>query len=201
VAEHATALTTPRGRPRSRQADHAIHDAVLALLEEQGYAELSIEGVAERAGVAKTTIYRRYSSKPTLVAHALLDESAATLAVPDTGSLRRDLVLLLRGMAELLSRPYWARTVPAIAAAAVDDPELDELLHRDNIERFRAADAVYVRARARGELPPGIAHRDIEELLSGALNMRALLLREPVDDTFIERIVDLVLRGAGARTA
>lgn len=190
-----------RGRPRSREADHAIQDAVRALLEEQGYAELSIEGVAERAGVAKTTIYRRYTSKPTLVAHALLDESPAAPDVPDTGSLRRDLVLLLRGTAELLSRRQWARTVPAIAAAAVDDAEVGALLHRDNIDRFHAADAVYERARARGELPPDLVHRDLEELLAGALHMRAMLLREPVDEQFIERIVDLVLRGAGVQTA
>jgi AcrR family transcriptional regulator len=190
-----------RGRPRSREADHAIQDAVRELLEEQGYAELSIEGVAERAGVAKTTIYRRYTSKPALVAHALLDESPAAPPVPDTGSLRRDLVLLLRDTAELLSRRHWARTVPAIAAAAVDDPEVGALLHRDNVDRFHAADAVYERARARGELPPDLVQRDLEELLDGALHMRAMLLREPVDEQFIERIVDLVLRGAGARAS
>lgn len=197
MADHAAASN--RGRPRSREADRAIHDAVLALLEEQGYEQLSIEGVAERAGVAKTTIYRRYASKPALVAHALLDESAAAMAVPDTGTLRGDLVTLMRGLAELLSRPYWARTVPAIAAAAVDDPELDELLHRDNLDRFAAADVLYERARGRGELPAEVVHRDLEELLSGALYMRALLLREPIDPQFIERIVDLVLRGSRAQ--
>src|SRR5450432_744304 len=87
----------PRGRPRSAEADRAILAATLELLAERGLDAMSIEEVAARAGVGKTTIYRRWPSKGLLALDAFVISFRAEQPLPDTGTLRGDLVAALRG--------------------------------------------------------------------------------------------------------
>lgn len=115
----------PRGRPRSAEAHRAILEATLDLLAEVGYGRLTIEGVAARAGVGKTTIYRRWPSKPALVV-AVAERLAEKVRRPDTGSTRRDLVLLLRDIIDVFTTTMAGRIVPGMIAEMAERPDLAE---------------------------------------------------------------------------
>src|SRR4051794_23872567 len=92
------------GRPRDARHDEAILEATMALLSEAGYARLTIDGVAARAGVGRPTIYRRWPSKPALVVAALLHAPQIQVPHADTGSLRADLIKVLRHQITLMNR-------------------------------------------------------------------------------------------------
>ncbi|HET7638015.1 MAG TPA: helix-turn-helix domain-containing protein, partial [Ktedonobacteraceae bacterium] len=91
------------GRPRSAQSHRAILEATLALFAEVGLQGLSIEAIAERAGVGKTTIYRRWSSKEDMIKDAL-DLFRSGNPIPDTGNIRNDLLYIAKEARELFNR-------------------------------------------------------------------------------------------------
>src|SRR5437764_7831052 len=93
------------GRPRSEEADRAIVQATVDALVTEGYAGLSIEGVAARAGVGKATIYRRYASKAELLVEAVSERACIDDVLPDTGDLRADLTSIMRGLIDRLRGP------------------------------------------------------------------------------------------------
>lgn len=151
--------TTHRGRPRSTEVHHAILEATRDLVIESGYASLSMDRVAERAGVGKQTVYRRWPSKGPLVADAILDRANPTGATlpPDTGDIHEDLRLWLHKQVTFVATPRNAALVRALAAAAADDPHDADTLYRQLtgpsrdglLTRLRAgADAGQVRAEA-----------------------------------------------------
>src|SRR5438477_17812 len=118
-----TGQTTPRGRPRSQKAHKAVLDAAAELLLDQGLTAVSMDAVAKRAGVSKATIYRWWPTKETLALDALYTEWDTTPTHPrDTGSLRGDLLALLRPWARRAgTRPY-ARVIAALLTEVHTDP-------------------------------------------------------------------------------
>ncbi|MET7461113.1 TetR/AcrR family transcriptional regulator [Nonomuraea sp. NPDC005501] len=180
--------------PRKQQE---IFDATLRLVAERGYDGLTVEGVAERSGVNKTTIYRWWPSKAALLGAALVEADVLAFEPPDTGSLRGDLVALAEGVVRLLTRPP-ARDVAVTAlGAAVRHPELDA--HRFFADRFARERAVFERAVRRGELKETADPMLIVDLLAGAVWMRAVFRGLPVDDGFAEEAVSAVLDGLASR--
>ncbi|MBC6461007.1 TetR/AcrR family transcriptional regulator [Actinomadura sp. HBU206391] len=140
----------PRGRPPSAAVDHAVRKAVLELLGEVGYRDVSVERVARRAGVGKAAIYRRWRSKADLVCAFVFDDLQPP---PDQGSLRADLTVLAGDLVGFLTGPAVSRALLGLTADLRGDPALAERLiarHR------RCLAAVLDRAVARGELaaPP-----------------------------------------------
>ena len=121
------ASTRGPGRPRSPEADRAILEATVALLSEMGYQRLTIEEVAVRAGVSKTTIYRRHPSKISLVAAAATDFQDASVPELDTGSFRGDL-LAIAGQAAGMLGSLWGRVLAGIVSEAANDPEVGRVL-------------------------------------------------------------------------
>src|ERR1700730_9816964 len=122
------------GRPRSTESHQAILEATLALFAEEGLQGLSIEGVAERAGVGKTTIYRRWSSKEDLIKDAL-DLFRADYPVPDTGNIRNDLLSIAREAQALFSRnPLVGKLITKLIAEIKTTPEI----HRSFYEKVAA---------------------------------------------------------------
>ncbi|WP_068271058.1 TetR/AcrR family transcriptional regulator [Aldersonia kunmingensis] len=122
-----------RGRPRSREAHNAILAATRALLVECGYADVSMDRVAEQAGVGKQTVYRRWPSKAPLVAEAIMDAYGApdaVVSIPDTGDIAEDLRTLMRQAAAFAASPDNAILLRALAAAAADDPHDGDSLYR-----------------------------------------------------------------------
>jgi AcrR family transcriptional regulator len=187
--------TPRRGRPRSAAADAAILDATAQLLAEAGYQHLTMEAVAVRAGVAKTTVYRRWAAKPDLVL-ATMAHLTTDLVQADTGSLRSDLLGLLRGqLVRLTSEPY-AATVRALQLAVAEKPELAQRAADGFLaDRRREVDVIVDRALARGELQPGVDRELVFDLCVGALFMRVLIMRLPVTADLPEKLVDAVLLG------
>ncbi|QFU87674.1 TetR/AcrR family transcriptional regulator [Amycolatopsis sp. YIM 10] len=184
----------PEGRgPRRAQE---IFAATLELLTELGYDGLTVEGVAARSGVNKTTLYRWWPSKDALLGAALLDARVFELSIPDTGSLRGDLESLLRQVNRLLTGAKTGAIAAAALSAALHRPELADVLGAFFGDRLSQELPIFDRARERGELGEDTDPALLMDLLGGALWMRALIRQEAPRPGFVREIVDVVLRGA-----
>lgn len=187
----------PRGRPRSERARQAILAAAAELLLARGLSAVSMDAVAERAGVSKATIYRWWPTKETLALDALYTEWAAVRPQPrDTGSLRGDLLSLLRPWARLAgSRPY-GRVIAALLAEAQTDPAFAAEYRQRFVEpRREQGRAILRRAIERGEIRPGTKVEVVLDLLYGSLYHRLLHGHAPLTDRFVGETVDTVLDG------
>jgi AcrR family transcriptional regulator len=192
-----TAEPPRRGRPRSEKARVAILEAAAELLLAQGLSAVSMDAVAERAGVSKATIYRWWPTKETLALDALYNEWAAVQpAARDTGSLRGDLLSLLRPWVRLAaSRPY-GRVIAALVTEAQTDPAFAAEYRARFVEPRRdQARAVFRRAIERGEIPADIKIEVALDLLYGPIYHRLLHGHAPLNDRFVRDIVDAALGG------
>lgn len=192
VTETESVLTTRPGRPRDPSRDEAIFAATLALFAEHGYAGVSIEGVAARAGVGKATIYRRYASKAQLVVDAVHVCAGITDQLPDTGDVRADLTTMLTSLMDLL-RSEMGPVLVAFAAERARYPALDEEFKRTVIGAKRAhIRQLLTAAVERGEVP---ADSDVEIMAEAgpALLWHHALNGLPLTDDLPARIVETVL--------
>ncbi|MEW9527280.1 TetR/AcrR family transcriptional regulator [Microbispora sp. NPDC049125] len=179
-----------------RKKDHIL-TATLELLAEKGYEGLTIEGVAGRSGVNKTTIYRWWPSKAALLGSALIDARVLDFEVPDTGSLRGDLQALLRGTARLLTTPPASDVAVAALGAAVNSPDLAMAAKAFFADRFAREMPVFERARERGEIDESTDPMMIMDLLAGAVWLRVVFRQLPLDEDFTDRSVNALLDGVG----
>jgi AcrR family transcriptional regulator len=178
------------GRPRDPEADRAIIAATLEILSEQGYEGIRVADVAERAGVAKATMYRRWASKTDLVVAAL--QASPPLRPVDTGSLRSDLVQLLsQFLAGTESAPVTG-LLAALAAERQRDPRLAHVLDPFVAERVRPLTQAFQRAMARGEVAPDADLGMATAMLGGTLVIR-LFFGGATDPAAVERLVGMVL--------
>ena len=191
------APAAPKRRPggRSRRVRAAAIAATLAELAERGYAALSLERIARRAGVNPTSLYRRWGSRERLVLEAMLEQAAQHVSVPDTGSLREDLLGLARTAAANSARPAVAAMTRAVAAQAPHDAELAAANEAFWAERLALDGAIVERAIARGEVKPATDPTQVIEAVIGPIHLRLLLTGRPIDDTFLEQTVDTVAMG------
>jgi AcrR family transcriptional regulator len=190
-------VTAPRGRPRSETAHKAVLAAAADLLLDRGLPGVSMDAVADRAGVSKATIYRWWPTKETLALDMLYNEWAkVTPQVYESGSLRVDLLSLLRAWSRLASgRPY-GRVVAALLMEGQTDPAFSAEYQRRMVEpRREQARAIYRAAIARGEIPADTKVEVAIDLIYGPLYHRLLHGHAPLDDQFVDDIVDLALRG------
>ena len=187
---------TPRrpGRPRDATRDEAILTAALDLMQQRGYRDLTIESVAEQAGVGRPTIYRRWPSKPALVVAALARSTRLAVPPVDTGSLRRDLIALQRHRLELMSPPTSRRVTAGLIGDLAADPELAESYVREYLAPRRAVVwEVLKRGVDRGELDPDIDLAFAYDLLAGPLFMRAIVWGQPLPKDIAEKTADVIL--------
>ena len=196
-ASPGPAAPAPRGRPRSEKARKAVLDAAAELLLARGPAAVSMDAVAERAGVSKATIYRWWPTKETLVLDALFTEwAAATPYARDTGSLRGDLLALLRPWARLAtSRPYGAVIAALLIQVQADPVFAAEYRHRVVEPRRDQARAIFRRAIERGEIPADTKVDVALDLLYGPLYHRLLHGHAPLTDRFTQDVIDMALSG------
>lgn len=186
------------GRPRSAQADAAILDATLDLLAEGGYAALTMEGVADRAGVGKATLYRRWKSPEEAVV-AAVSSFVEEIRIPDSGSVDEDLRLLM-GQAVEVYRGRPGRVLPGLLAAMAASEEVGRSVRTHLLEGRRAALATVLRrGMERGELHPDADIELMLDFLGGPLFYRILVTGGPLDADLVDGVVDVVLHGA-ART-
>jgi AcrR family transcriptional regulator len=193
----AKTTTTPRplGRPREERADRAILAAALELIAEQGVRDLRMDDVADRAGVGKATIYRRYRSKDELVTAAVA-ALVSEIAIPDTGSTRTDLVTLMHSAVEVYSGSVEAGAMPSLVDAMSRNAELARSVREGFLAQRRAAlGAVLERGVERGELRSDLDLELALDVLGGPLFYRLLITGGPIDRDLADGVVELILRG------
>ena len=196
AAGAATGGAAPRGRPRSQEADRAILTAAAELLAERGLAAMSIEEVAARAGVGKTTIYRRWPSKGLLALDAFVAAFREQQVLPDTGTLRGDLVAALRTWVRAVTTTSMGPMLTGLIAEAQHDRELREAWRDRVLEPLRSQHRIMLdRAIARGEIPASVDREVVLDLFFGAAQHRLLLGHLPLTDDFIREVVDVILDG------
>jgi AcrR family transcriptional regulator len=169
--------------------------ATIEELAESGYPSLTLDAVARRAGVHKTTLYRRWGTREALVLEAMLDLVRVRVPVPDTGSLRDDLLALATAAAATASAPAGEAVVRAVAAAGRHDPALAAASAEFWSERLEMDAEIVRRAVARSEAPEGVDAKAVIEAVLGPIYFRLIVTGEPPDREFIERVVDVVAAG------
>jgi AcrR family transcriptional regulator len=183
------------GRPRSVESHQAILQATLDLLGEVGFDCMSIDAIAARAGVGKTTIYRRYSSKEELVASAI-ESLREEIVIPDTDSLWGDLDTLLNNAAQMTLSPLGRQTVAMIISTASSNPQFAQIYWKKYLQPRRKAFAVVLkRAKIRGEIQGDIDPDLVFDTMS-AIMLYALIFPSAAEswESYIRRVLTLVLR-------
>ena len=171
---------------RGPAVDAAILASALAEIEATGTMSISIESVARRTGVNKTTVYRRWPTSDALVVAAIGQLALDSVPIPDTGDLESDLRTLCRAVREIVDSPT-GRAL--IGAGRSPSPELESIRTQFWHERFRLAAAIIDRARERGdEVPDGDAVEQLERLMA-PIHFRLIELNKPVTDSYIDRLV------------
>ena len=179
---------------RSARVREAVLKATLRAMAEHGADAVSISEIARRARVHETSIYRRWPTKEHLVLDALLDYSEAKLPIPNTGTLRDDLVAFATAVTAYLESPL-GRTLARSMAVAGDDDTLAAGRAQFWKSRLDLASAMIARAKDRGEVPADLDPARALELVIAPLHFRALLTRQPIDEHDIAQLVDALLTG------
>ena len=187
--------------PRIERSRSNVLTATAELLREVGYGALTIEAVAARSGVAKSTIYRHWSGKPQLVADAFSHvHTRDDIEAPPPGPLRDRVVAVLTGLAvDMGTDNRLACMMPALIDAAERSDEIAELTHGIVDERSQPMVDVLDEGVAAGELPPGTDTRVLGDALVGPLMIARLFHRPPVDPDAIPALVDQILPAAASR--
>jgi AcrR family transcriptional regulator len=179
---------------RSEQARRAVLQAADGLLVESGFAGVTVEGIAARAGVAKQTVYRWWSSKVDILMDAFIEDMEQHLTPPDHGDLDQDLRTHLAQIADFLTEEDSGAVFRALAGQAQHDPALATRLRTDYLVQQRTRDRLPLqRAIERGELP---ADTDVDvavDLLVGPVYYRVLITGAPVSRAFTDELVDRFL--------
>ncbi|WP_446214520.1 TetR/AcrR family transcriptional regulator [Micromonospora sp. IBSANI012] len=180
----------------------AIRRALMQELAAVGYGRLSIEAVARRAGVSKTAIYRRWSSKLELVLETVVAAAGNKLPALDTGTLRGDLALLFQVVAHALSHPLASQIIPDLLAEAARNPTIDQTLQQVLRGKQQEIGGQLIgRAIERGELPAGTDPDAAVDLIVGPLYWRLAIARTPLTDTYLDTLAEAVAAGLGAEPA
>jgi AcrR family transcriptional regulator len=189
-------ISRPGGRTARTRA--AVCDATLAELAAHGYAGLTVEGVAARSGVHKTTVYRRWGGVDGLVVDVLALADEDDWRPPDTGTLEGDLVGLVRAVAATFGDPAEAAAPTAFVAAAFQSARAAAALHAFFAERHRRSAAVVTRAIARGEVPAGTDADAVVTAAVAPFYYRVLLAGESPTAVPVEQSAAAVAHAARA---
>lgn len=193
AAQGATKGRAPHRR--NEQARVAVLHAADDLLVERGFAGVTIEGIAARAGVAKQTIYRWWPSKVEVLLDTLIDDSQDRLAVPDTGSAIEDARRYLRNLARFITKDPAGKVLLALIGEAQHDEAMARDFHARYLDPQRREErAMLARGVASGELPPGLDVDRALDALCGPVFYRALVSGGTIPRTFTDKLVDDVLR-------
>jgi AcrR family transcriptional regulator len=191
-----------RGRPRKKGADRVILVAAAEIMAEKGIAGLSIEEVAIRARVGKTTIYRRWPSRGTLALDAFLAEFPGPPPLPDTGTFAGDLRQALGGWVRAITGSSAASMLVGIIAEIQQDRALAIAWQDQIASPLRAQYSILLdRAVSRGEIPAETDAGIVLDLVFGACYYRLLQgqhSQRPLNEQFVNQIVDVIAAGVGA---
>lgn len=185
--------------PRVARTREVVLAATIEELAEVGFERISIDAVAERSGVARSTIYRNWPDRTTLLAEAFQQLCAAGPAdLLPTDDLRGDLEALARLLVEQLQSGLWISAVPSLIGAASHDPPMRELMAAFSSERRAEAGEIVARAVARGEMVATDDHDATLERFVAPFFFRRLMSHQPLDDAFVAGQVKAALRELSA---
>ncbi len=180
--------------PRVARTRAVVLDAAIDLLAERGYSGFSVEGVVDRTGVAKTTLYRHWPTRDHLLA-AAIGQLAGAGQLPDTGSVRQDLLDFFARRVQAAHTRQWERCMPALVEAAARHPELAAMIARLTAQALSQVETLIRRGIERGEIRPGINPQLAASALMGPLVFRRLLLQEAPTSERVSTVIDLVMQG------
>lgn len=183
------------GRPRSEKTKQAILSAAYDLLLESGFGSVTIEKIAERAGVSKATIYKWWTNKAAVVMDAFFDAAVVRLSIPDTGSTINDMVIQLNNLAKFLMSKE-GKVINGIIAEGQYDQKLAEA-YRIIYFKPRRLDSRYILERgiSRGELKDDLDIELVMDLIFGPLFYRLLITGDIVDEAFIKNLINYAFEG------
>jgi AcrR family transcriptional regulator len=181
------------GRPRSEEAHQAILNATLELLVEVGFSALTVEGVANRAGVGKATIYRRWPSKLPLVVEAF--GQLPGFEDVDTGDLAEDLKKMLRSYLKVFNSTPLSAVLPSLAGERTHNPELSQLFEPVSKGRRQPLVQAFERAVARAEISPDLDLELAADLVVGPIAVALFFKGGRVNPKMVGPMVDLALAG------
>ncbi len=190
-------------RRRSPGRGPKLRAAVLAATLEEltavGFAALTMDNVARRSGVHKTSLYRHWKDRTSLVADALAEKVAGGVPIPDTGCFEKDLRDYARSLIGWLTSPLGRAVLAAtISDAARAQPELAEIEQRFYVDRLRRAEPMIARAVARGELQANTDANAVIKTVLAPIYLRLLITAEPVDDATADQAARVALAAARA---
>jgi AcrR family transcriptional regulator len=202
MKSHTASAPKPRLGGRSTRVREAVLNAAFAELGEKGYGGFSMEAVAQRSGVHKTTVYRRWPTRDALVIDALDSRSDRNAAsIPDTGALRGDLRAFGEDVFAKLTAPHGKAMLKSLVAAVDESSEVREQARNFWRERLDVGAAVLARGMSRGEVPPDTDADLVTECFLAPIYFRVLLSGEPVSGDVLEQVIELLLDGVLHRTA
>jgi AcrR family transcriptional regulator len=172
--------------------------AALEELAAVGYGSFSVEGVAERAGVHKTTVYRRWHNRENLLHEALLERWREQVPIPDTGSLGSDLLAYGKAIVAGLQAPEIEAVARAVASIGDPDSPIAKASRSFWAARIDLAGQIVDRAIARKEIPPGVDRRVVVEAIIAPIYFRLLLSRDKPDRRSLERLAEFATAAASA---
>jgi len=182
------------GRPRSAASHQAILKAALELLSKVGFEAMSIEAIATRAGVGKTTIYRRYSSKDELVADAI-ESIREEVLIPDTGNLWGDIDALIENAAQITLTPLGRRAVAMIISSASSNPGFAQIYWEKYLQPRRQSFAIVIeRAKGRNEIPTDLDSGLVFDAMSGIMLYASIFPSTESWTTYVRRALSLLLK-------
>ena len=183
------------GRPIEERPRQAAIEATLELMAEHGAGGVTTGAVAQRAGISKATMYRRWDSKDALIADAIGTLVDREIVIPDSGTLEGDVRILLAEAVELYSEPRAAALMPELVAAIARTPALAAILRDGFLVRRRAAlGEVLERAAARGELRDDVDRDVCIDLFGGVIFYRLLVTGGPLDARLVDDLTAVVVR-------
>jgi AcrR family transcriptional regulator len=197
MAFMSNANKQPPGRPRSIRSHQAMLQATLELLAEVGFDAMSIDGISARAGIGKTTIYRRYATKAELVADAI-ESIRAEVVIPDTGNLQGDIDALIQNAAQITLNPLGRQTVATIVSSAASNAQFAQIYWTKYLQPRRKTFAIVVeRAKGRNEISTDLDADLVFDTMS-AIMLYALIF-QPTSESwtaYVRRSLNLLLNNA-----
>ncbi len=189
-----------RGRQRSSESEEAILTATLHLLKEKPLRDITIEAIAQKAGVGKMTIYKWWPSKAYVALDAFRKTTNKIVPIPDTGDVERDLAELLR-----LNMSFYSSSTGRIfgqfLAESQSDPEFAALFRERFLKPRREAVGEFLdRAMKRGEIDHRLDREVLLDLIFGPMVFRLMAGHGPLNKTAADAMISTLLRGIGSRT-
>ena len=195
IKKAKTVAKSGRGRPRSPETRAKILKAAYEMLNEVGFMDLTIEGVAARAEVGKPTIYRRWKTKAALAMDAFLEAVNPEIVFPDTGSVKEDFREQMQKIVKLMNSPRGEVLASVIGCGQADEELIAAFRENWLIPRRKDAIAIFQRGVERGELRAEINPEVAIDALYSPLFYRLLLKHQPLSNKFVNELIELVMNG------